>query len=92
MVASHNGWKCVQSFPFHSLAEVINAAKELNPAVYSIALMRFIVVLTTILVVFFFPQQQSRAEGFVVCDANFQRIKVKSPQYVAITGLTIKDA
>lgn len=35
---------------------------------------------------------KNRNEGFVVCDANFQRIKVKSPQYVAITGLTYKDA
>lgn len=25
------------------------------------------------------------AEGYVVCDANFNRVKVKSPQYVALT-------
>jgi len=27
------------------------------------------------------------AEGFVVCDASFQRIKVKSPSYVALSHL-----
>jgi len=27
------------------------------------------------------------AEGFVVCDANFNRLKIKSPSYVALAHL-----
>jgi len=35
--------------------------------------------------------RENRAEGFVVCDAKFRRVKIKSPQYVAIAGLTTHD-
>jgi hypothetical protein len=27
----------------------------------------------------------------VVCDSQFRRVKIKSPQYVAIAGLTLRD-
>ena len=33
----------------------------------------------------------SKYEGFVVCDSNFNRIKIKSPQYVALAHLVNKD-
>ena len=38
-----------------------------------------------------FVWRENRAEGFVVCDAKFRRVKIKSPQYVAIAGLTTHD-
>jgi hypothetical protein len=31
-----------------------------------------------------------KAEGFIVCDATFNRVKIKSPQYVALAHLTGK--
>jgi len=31
-----------------------------------------------------------QSEGFVVCDASFNRVKIKSPQYVSLTRLNIK--
>jgi hypothetical protein len=30
-------------------------------------------------------------EGYIVCDANFNRVKVKSTQYVALSHLSVKD-
>lgn len=33
----------------------------------------------------------SKAEGFVVCDANFNRVKIKSPQYVSMALMSWKD-
>jgi hypothetical protein len=33
----------------------------------------------------------TKAEGFVICDANFNRVKVKTPQYVAVAHLNIRD-
>eukprot|EP01089_Gocevia_fonbrunei_P009805 TRINITY_DN2221_c0_g1_i1.p2 TRINITY_DN2221_c0_g1~~TRINITY_DN2221_c0_g1_i1.p2 ORF type:complete len:136 (-),score=30.36 TRINITY_DN2221_c0_g1_i1:429-812(-) len=30
-------------------------------------------------------------EGYVVCDHNFSRLKIKSPGYVALSGLSLKD-
>jgi len=54
----------VRMHPLSELDQVINAAKQLNPALN---------------------------EGFVVCDSRFGRIKIKSPAYVAIAGLTLHD-
>jgi hypothetical protein len=31
-------------------------------------------------------------EGFVVVDANYNRVKIKSPQYVALSGISLRDA
>jgi hypothetical protein len=33
----------------------------------------------------------AKAEGFVACDVNFKRLKVKSPNYVQMALLTVKD-
>jgi hypothetical protein len=33
----------------------------------------------------------SQAEGFVACDSAFNRLKVKSPNYVQMALLTVKD-
>jgi hypothetical protein len=30
-------------------------------------------------------------EGYIVCDANFNRVKIKSPQYVALSHLSSRD-
>jgi len=40
--------------------------------------------------VFFF--KRNSLEGYVVCDAQYNRVKVKAPQYVALTHLSIHDA
>jgi hypothetical protein len=54
--AVEHGWEAARSYPLGSLAEVIEAARELDPMA---------------------------GEGFVVRDAAFQRLKIKSPRYVA---------
>merc|ERR1712137_201531 len=33
----------------------------------------------------------TKSEGFVVCDKNYHRLKVKSPAYVALSLLSIKN-
>ncbi|KAL0490078.1 bifunctional polynucleotide kinase/RNA ligase [Acrasis kona] len=32
-----------------------------------------------------------KSEGYVVCDANFNRVKIKSPQYVALSHISYND-
>jgi hypothetical protein len=32
-----------------------------------------------------------KCEGFIICDAQFNRVKVKSPQYVALSHLTTRN-
>jgi hypothetical protein len=62
-VAIENGWEAVPVVHFGSLTELVEAAKNLNPA---------------------------KQEGFVIRDAYFNRIKLKTPQYVALSHLSIK--
>jgi hypothetical protein len=91
-LAKRNQWECVRTFPMSELEQVVTAARQLNPALYEPTLRRSDR-----------PRQPgafadhhmcvcvNRAEGFVVCDAQFRRVKIKSPQYVAIAGLTTHD-
>jgi len=63
-IAQRYQWKCVRKYPLQSLAQVIEAARNLNPFV---------------------------TEGYVVRDKYFNRIKVKSPQHVALSHLSVRD-
>jgi hypothetical protein len=59
-----NGWKVAESYPLHSIQDVVAASHKLNPA---------------------------KNEGYVICDAQYRRIKVKSPSYVAVAHLNTTD-
>lgn len=56
-IAHLHDWECVRTFPFGSLAAVVEQANNLSPL---------------------------ESEGYVVCDAQFNRVKVKGSQYVAL--------
>lgn len=60
---------------FKSLEDVVASAKKLDPGRYTIKL----------------KMLKIRSEGFVVRDGNFNRVKVKSPQYVCMSLMSWKD-
>ena len=57
------GIKKPAEYPLHSLAECIQAAKELNHGMKGLS--------------------EVKQEGFVVVDGNWNRVKIKSPDYLA---------
>src|SRR5690242_4703875 len=74
-IAEKYGYECVPTYHFTGIDQILTHAKTLNPIKSGTNNNQF---------------SANISEGYVVRDRNFQRIKVKSPAYVALSHLSVK--